>query len=227
MVLADEPTANLDVQTGSQILDIFRELARRENRAVVIVTHDAKVRRIADRVCSIQDGRLTEQHHDVPPPLEPVEPAGGRIEPARRLGFAIPNGRAFHRSAADVPTPNGRRSISLSSAFSNGIALKTPAVNGEAPALAPIPPPPPAPAPKPPERPKPAALPDPWCSTVIGSPALKGSASSSNGTFFLEASGADDKAGGDHCHTVDRMHKGDATIVARSNCPGRTRLRPA
>lgn len=77
ILLADEPTANLDAQTGAQILDIFRELARRENRAVVIVTHDPKVRRIADRVCSINDGLLTELESDQlqepsPPILPPV-----------------------------------------------------------------------------------------------------------------------------------------------------------
>ena len=58
ILLADEPTANLDSSVGAQILDTFRTLARRENRALVIVTHDPKVRAIADRVVRIQDGRL-------------------------------------------------------------------------------------------------------------------------------------------------------------------------
>lgn len=58
VVLADEPTANLDSVVGTQVLEMFRSLAKRENRALVIVTHDPKVRSIADRVVSIQDGRL-------------------------------------------------------------------------------------------------------------------------------------------------------------------------
>lgn len=58
ILLADEPTANLDSTVGTQILDTFRALAKKENRALVIVTHDPKVRGIADRVVHIQDGRL-------------------------------------------------------------------------------------------------------------------------------------------------------------------------
>jgi putative ABC transport system ATP-binding protein len=58
ILLADEPTANLDSQVGTQVLELFRNLAKQENRALVIVTHDPKVRAIADRVVKIQDGAL-------------------------------------------------------------------------------------------------------------------------------------------------------------------------
>lgn len=58
ILLADEPTANLDSAVGTQVLEMFRSLARKENRALVIVTHDPKVRNIADRVVKIHDGRL-------------------------------------------------------------------------------------------------------------------------------------------------------------------------
>lgn len=60
VILADEPTANLDSHTGGQVLRLFRELAERENRAVLIVTHDPQVRAVADRVLSIRDGRLVD-----------------------------------------------------------------------------------------------------------------------------------------------------------------------
>jgi putative ABC transport system ATP-binding protein len=58
ILLADEPTANLDSQVGAQVLEMFRSLAKQENRALVVVTHDPKVRSIADRVTRIQDGAL-------------------------------------------------------------------------------------------------------------------------------------------------------------------------
>src|SRR5438045_2021716 len=58
VLLADEPTANLDSVVGTQVLEMFRDLARKENRALVIVTHDPKVRSIADRVATIRDGQL-------------------------------------------------------------------------------------------------------------------------------------------------------------------------
>jgi putative ABC transport system ATP-binding protein len=58
VLLADEPTANLDTATGAQVLELFRALAREERKGVVIVTHDPKVRAVADRVVGIRDGRL-------------------------------------------------------------------------------------------------------------------------------------------------------------------------
>jgi len=58
LILADEPTANLDSQVGEQVLELFRDLAKRDNRGLMIVTHDPKVRGIADRVLRIEDGRI-------------------------------------------------------------------------------------------------------------------------------------------------------------------------
>ena len=59
VVLADEPTANLDRETGEEILSLFRRLASAEQRALLIVTHDPRVRRICDRVLTIADGRVS------------------------------------------------------------------------------------------------------------------------------------------------------------------------
>ena len=64
VLLADEPTANLDTATGGQILDLFQELAKNEGRGVLVVTHDPKVRRIADRVVGIRDGRLVDEDQE-------------------------------------------------------------------------------------------------------------------------------------------------------------------
>jgi putative ABC transport system ATP-binding protein len=58
VILADEPTANLDTAVGIQILDLFRDLAKSEGTGLVIVTHDPKVRNVADRVVGIRDGKL-------------------------------------------------------------------------------------------------------------------------------------------------------------------------
>ncbi len=58
VILADEPTANLDSQVGTQILALFRDLAKQDGRALLIVTHDPKVRDVSDRVVRIRDGRI-------------------------------------------------------------------------------------------------------------------------------------------------------------------------
>ena len=61
LILADEPTGNLDSDSGRQVLALFRQLAKDENRGLLIVTHDPTVRTIADRVVAIRDGRLNPQ----------------------------------------------------------------------------------------------------------------------------------------------------------------------
>jgi putative ABC transport system ATP-binding protein len=58
VILADEPTANLDSAVGGQVLELFRDLAKTESTGLLVVTHDPKVRAVADRVVGIRDGRL-------------------------------------------------------------------------------------------------------------------------------------------------------------------------
>jgi putative ABC transport system ATP-binding protein len=65
LILADEPTANLDSSAGAQVLELFRKLAKRESRALVIVTHDPRVRVIADRVLAMRDGRVVDERVDL------------------------------------------------------------------------------------------------------------------------------------------------------------------
>lgn len=60
IVLADEPTAALDSQSGTTVLGLLRSLARERNRAVVMVTHDHRASEYADRVVHIADGRLCD-----------------------------------------------------------------------------------------------------------------------------------------------------------------------
>jgi putative ABC transport system ATP-binding protein len=60
VVLADEPTGNLDRDTGDRILDLFDELRTDEDVAVVTVTHDAYVAEAADRVVNLIDGEVRD-----------------------------------------------------------------------------------------------------------------------------------------------------------------------
>jgi putative ABC transport system ATP-binding protein len=58
VLLADEPTANLDSEVGGKILTLFRDLAKRDQRALLIVTHDPRVLEVVDRTIEIRDGRI-------------------------------------------------------------------------------------------------------------------------------------------------------------------------
>lgn len=58
VLLADEPTAALDVQSGRTVVGMMAALAHEQNRAVVIVTHDNRLMEFADRVVHLEDGRV-------------------------------------------------------------------------------------------------------------------------------------------------------------------------
>jgi len=60
LVLADEPTGNLDAHTGAEILELLSDLFRSQGRTLVLVTHSRAVSRIADRILSLEEGRLVE-----------------------------------------------------------------------------------------------------------------------------------------------------------------------
>ncbi len=62
LVLADEPTGNLDLETGQQVLDLIDTLTRRAGKNVIMVTHSPDVVGLADRVFRIAEGRLNEEH---------------------------------------------------------------------------------------------------------------------------------------------------------------------
>jgi putative ABC transport system ATP-binding protein len=60
VILADEPTANLDSAIGRQVARLLRQLATEDRRAVVIVSHDTRLTEIADRVLWLEDGTFRE-----------------------------------------------------------------------------------------------------------------------------------------------------------------------
>ncbi|MEZ5314157.1 MAG: ABC transporter ATP-binding protein [Thermoanaerobaculia bacterium] len=80
LVLADEPTGNLDLETGLEVIEILDRLTRRAGKTLLMVTHGREVMGIADRVLALEEGKLVERaNHDreaggtVPPP-----PTSGR-----------------------------------------------------------------------------------------------------------------------------------------------------
>lgn len=58
IILADEPTGNLDSETGADVMRLLRQLNREENVAIVIITHDPEVAAAADRTITMKDGRI-------------------------------------------------------------------------------------------------------------------------------------------------------------------------
>jgi putative ABC transport system ATP-binding protein len=61
LVLADEPTGNLDAETAAQVVDLLDALAREERKTVVMVTHSRELVGVADRVFTVDRGHLVER----------------------------------------------------------------------------------------------------------------------------------------------------------------------
>ncbi|OGZ06360.1 MAG: hypothetical protein A2845_01015 [Candidatus Lloydbacteria bacterium RIFCSPHIGHO2_01_FULL_49_22] len=60
LILADEPTGNLDTKTGEIVLETFQRLNRDEGRTIIIITHEQEVAEHADRIVYIRDGKIAE-----------------------------------------------------------------------------------------------------------------------------------------------------------------------
>jgi putative ABC transport system ATP-binding protein len=61
LILADEPTGNLDSQTGQDVMMILHDIARDDGCSIVLVTHDPRVEDIADRILWLEDGSLQDR----------------------------------------------------------------------------------------------------------------------------------------------------------------------
>jgi putative ABC transport system ATP-binding protein len=64
IVLADEPTAALDKQSGRDVVEIMQKLAKEQGCTILLVTHDNRILDIADRIVYMEDGRLVDQPSD-------------------------------------------------------------------------------------------------------------------------------------------------------------------
>jgi putative ABC transport system ATP-binding protein len=73
MMLCDEPTGALDLETGRQVLELLQTTAREHSRAVVIVTHNSGIASMADRVVRVHDGRIAELVEQQAGPAHDVE----------------------------------------------------------------------------------------------------------------------------------------------------------
>ena len=67
LILADEPTGNLDSRTGAGVLDLLKESAARYDQTILMVTHDPRAAASADRVVFLSDGRVVDEARDPDP----------------------------------------------------------------------------------------------------------------------------------------------------------------
>ena len=74
ILLCDEPTGALDYQTGKHVLKILQDMSRIQDATVIIVTHNAAISQIADRIIHVHDGRVKEiTVNDSPADIETIE----------------------------------------------------------------------------------------------------------------------------------------------------------
>lgn len=64
LLVCDEPTANLDGETGLKVMEVLRERALRPDRTLLVVTHDSRNYRFGSRIAQMLDGRI-EQVHEI------------------------------------------------------------------------------------------------------------------------------------------------------------------
>jgi putative ABC transport system ATP-binding protein len=61
IILADEPTGNLDSETGATILDLLKRLSVEEGKTMILITHDPDAAAIAHRIVRLRDGRVVQE----------------------------------------------------------------------------------------------------------------------------------------------------------------------
>jgi ABC-type methionine transport system ATPase subunit len=76
LILADEPTGNLDSAAGREIMDLLADLNESRSTTVIVVTHDRRVARATDRILSMRDGRISNDHPVADPLTEDLRELG-------------------------------------------------------------------------------------------------------------------------------------------------------
>jgi len=61
LILADEPTGNLDTRAGDEIAGLLRDVSKQYNRTIVMVTHDPRIAAYADRIIFLKDGKVVDE----------------------------------------------------------------------------------------------------------------------------------------------------------------------
>jgi len=72
LVVCDEPTSALDAASGRRVMELLRNVALEPGRAVLIVTHDNRIFRLADRIIGMEDGRITHDGTTAPDETQPT-----------------------------------------------------------------------------------------------------------------------------------------------------------
>lgn len=62
VIIADEPTGNLDSVTGKKIMEVLTDFHKKEGKTVVVVTHDSKIANYAEQIVNIEDGKIVKNH---------------------------------------------------------------------------------------------------------------------------------------------------------------------
>jgi putative ABC transport system ATP-binding protein len=91
LLLADEPTANLDSKHGREVMHLLHDISKKGDRAVIAVSHDQRIREVADRVLWLEDGRLKDMSRLVRDPV-----CGMNIEAEAARASLAHNGRTYH-----------------------------------------------------------------------------------------------------------------------------------
>jgi ABC-type lipoprotein export system ATPase subunit len=87
LILADEPTGNLDTTAGAEIMDLLGELNESQGTTIIVVTHDRRVARATDRILTMRDGQISDDHAVADPLTEDLRELG-----RSRLGQRLMNG---------------------------------------------------------------------------------------------------------------------------------------
>ena len=115
LILGDEPTANLDSSHGAETMRLLRRLAKEEGATVLIVSHDERLREIADRVLWLEDGRFKELQS-----LERDPVCGMLVEPARAVALDA-TGQTLYFCAAGCRDEYAGRQTEPRPIYPNGV----------------------------------------------------------------------------------------------------------